>query len=632
MLVLAALLLSCLYAAGQAGPADIKEVLVICSQEESSNWAQDMLVPIYEIDRERGDINFSTYFISPSETPDIGSFLSREEVILDHLDRIPDLTVLIGSRGYNLAQEVNQLWPGIPIILAGENDYYCPQDYTLSGTADPDVPRTSVSHFLDQGLNITLLHTPAMVEETVDLMVHMLPHMRKVILISDGNYQCRERQVRLERHLQTMYAHLEYERIFPDDYDTDELFLKLKSEDPESTGILIGSWLVHRNYMQTSSSQHQNVTQYLETILPVFTLFWCDLDRNRLIVGYDTYNHEEAHEELSRRVLSILDDGMQARDIPFIRFSEYHPTINWTAVESFHLDPDLIPDNAIVPGRPESFWNKYGNSIILAIVIALLIIMTAITAVLRHALQIQHKANREAEKANMLKTLFIQNMSHEIRTPMNAIVGFAQILGLPDGCNTESEKAEYLSYVMNNSNLLTVLIGDILSLSDMENGEYKVNLGPCNLNATCRLAIKSSEHRAQPGVEVRFVSEMPEDLRIETDAMRVQQILINLLTNACKHTQKGSIVLRAWLDHDAGCTCFSVTDTGPGVPHDKAEAIFERFVKLDSYKQGAGLGLNICKRIADSLGGRIWLDTSYTGGARFMLTIPSRVNNFQSKD
>jgi signal transduction histidine kinase len=106
--------------------------------------------------------------------------------------------------------------------------------------------------------------------------------------------------------------------------------------------------------------------------------------------------------------------------------------------------------------------------------------------------------------------------------------------------------------------------------------------------------------------------------------MRVQQILINFLTNACKNSTEGDIVLSSSLVENPGYITFAVADHGPGVPADKAERIFERFVKLNSNKQGAGLGLSICRMMAESLGGKVWLDTHYTAGARFVLTIPRK--------
>ena len=221
-----------------------------------------------------------------------------------------------------------------------------------------------------------------------------------------------------------------------------------------------------------------------------------------------------------------------------------------------------------------------------------------------------------------MKTAFIQNMSHEIRTPLNSIIGFSQLLGMPEGAVTEEEKQEYLGYVMNSSQLLTMMINDILSLSDMERGHYTVNLMSTDLNEMVRQAIKTVEGRLTSGVSIVEQSGIAEGARYITDGMRVQQILINFLTNSIKHTASGEIVIASSLVENPGFITFSVADTGPGVPPDKADSIFERFVKLDSSKQGTGLGLSICRMMADSLGGKVWLDTQYTSGARFMLTIP----------
>lgn len=234
------------------------------------------------------------------------------------------------------------------------------------------------------------------------------------------------------------------------------------------------------------------------------------------------------------------------------------------------------------------------------------------------------KARDIAQNANRMKSAFIQNMSHEIRTPLNSIIGFSQLLGMPDGALTPEEKEEYLGYVMNSSSLLTMMINDMLSLSDMENGRYAVNPAPTNLNEMVRQAIKTVENRLSSGVQIVHQPGLDEDARYMTDGMRVQQILINFLTNACKHTTSGQIVIASSLTENPGYITFSVADTGPGVPPEKAESIFDRFVKLDSSKQGAGLGLSICRIMADSLGGKVWLDTQYTDGARFVLIIPEK--------
>ena len=232
-------------------------------------------------------------------------------------------------------------------------------------------------------------------------------------------------------------------------------------------------------------------------------------------------------------------------------------------------------------------------------------------------------ANEQVMLANEAKTRFVQNMSHEVRTPLNAIVGFSQLLGLPDGSFPEEEKAEFANHIVNNAQMLTMLLDDILSTTAMDTGSYKINIEDGECCFMCQAAISSAEHRLQPGVQMRFEPEFEGHHTFRTDPRRVQQILINLLTNSCKHTSEGEIVLRCSLTENPGSVTFSVTDTGTGVPADQAEAIFDRFKKLNQFVQGTGLGLSICREITEKMGGKIFLDTTYEGkGARFVLVLP----------
>ena len=234
-------------------------------------------------------------------------------------------------------------------------------------------------------------------------------------------------------------------------------------------------------------------------------------------------------------------------------------------------------------------------------------------------------ANEKVMLANAAKTRFVQNMSHEVRTPLNAIVGFSQLLALPDGTFPSEEKDEFAGHIINNSKMLTMLLDDILNASAMDSGQYKIVNEMCELHFICRQSISSTEHRLQPGVTMTYEPESDKPFHFMTDPRRVQQILINLLTNACKHTQSGSIVLKASTTDEQGFVTFSVTDTGTGVPKDQAERIFERFTKLDDFVQGTGLGLSICRDIAELMGARIFLDTEWNGpGARFVFSVPLR--------
>jgi len=233
------------------------------------------------------------------------------------------------------------------------------------------------------------------------------------------------------------------------------------------------------------------------------------------------------------------------------------------------------------------------------------------------------EANAHAVAADEAKTQFVQNMSHEIRTPLNAIVGFSQLLSLPDGSFPEEEKEGFATHIVNNAQMLTMLLDDILNASAIDNNEYRIVYEEGEMHFLCKAAISSAEHRLQPGVELRYEPESEEPFTFRTDPRRVQQILINMLTNACKHTTQGEIVLSSSLEANPGYVTFAVTDTGSGVPPEQAEVIFERFVKLNGFVQGTGLGLSICREIAKRMGAKIYLDTTYTaGGARFIFMVP----------
>lgn len=223
--------------------------------------------------------------------------------------------------------------------------------------------------------------------------------------------------------------------------------------------------------------------------------------------------------------------------------------------------------------------------------------------------------------ANEAKTKFLQNMSHEIRTPLNAMFGFSQLLGLPDGSCTPEEKEQYNAYIYNSYRMLEMLVNDIIDIADSEHGNYRIEITDVPINSMCSNALRSIEFRVPPSVRLYMTSDFADDHVIKSDERRIQQLLINYLTNACKNTQQGEIHLHISSTEHPGKVTFSVADTGRGVPPEKAEAIFTRFTKLNQFVQGSGLGLSICQTIAEKLGGEVYLDTTYTGGARFVFVI-----------
>ena len=251
------------------------------------------------------------------------------------------------------------------------------------------------------------------------------------------------------------------------------------------------------------------------------------------------------------------------------------------------------------------------------------------------ALNEAKEEKKRAENADKLKSLFLQNMSHEIRTPLNAIVGFNDVLnGNMKHALSDKEKNDFLSIIHTNSDLLITLVNDILDLSKFESGTYTLNITQVSVRELCEFSLRSVQTRVPEGVVTELVSPKDEkkDMLLSTDGQRLQQLLFNFLTNACKYTEKGCIKLEyKYLQkgeneytREYPAVEFSVTDTGCGIPSEMADRIFQRFEKLDSFKQGTGLGLNICEHIATLLSGIIYLDQSYTNGARFVFIHPMK--------
>lgn len=234
-------------------------------------------------------------------------------------------------------------------------------------------------------------------------------------------------------------------------------------------------------------------------------------------------------------------------------------------------------------------------------------------------------ARNEAEAANNMKTKFIQNMSHEIRTPLNSIVGFSQLLLQQEMELSDKEKAKFGVIINNNTELLMTLINDILKISELESNNYQLTFAKHKCNEMMAMAVNTVIHRKPENVKLYFTSEVDDDYEFVTDAKRLDQVFINMLTNAEKYTEQGEIRLHCSTTENPGKLTFSVTDTGVGIPPEDAEAIFDRFKKLDDFKQGVGLGLNICRLIAEKLSGEIFVDTAYTQGARFVLVLPTDI-------
>lgn len=228
------------------------------------------------------------------------------------------------------------------------------------------------------------------------------------------------------------------------------------------------------------------------------------------------------------------------------------------------------------------------------------------------------KARDKAEASDRLKSAFLANMSHEIRTPLNAIVGFSSLL-----TSTESaaEKELYNSLIGHNNKLLLNLINDVIDLSKIESGYLELRPDWVNLTELLDESVAEYAHQVPSGVEL-LTNYPAHDSLVELDRLRIKQILSNFLSNALKNTTTGHVEVFYEVDHQS--VRIGVKDTGRGIPQNMLEKIFERFEKLDSFAQGAGLGLPICKLIVEKMNGRILVDSQLGIGTTFIIELPCR--------
>lgn len=239
--------------------------------------------------------------------------------------------------------------------------------------------------------------------------------------------------------------------------------------------------------------------------------------------------------------------------------------------------------------------------------------------------QMRQEAMKEkAVQAIQRKNMFLSNMSHEVRTPLNAIVGFSAVLTDEDESFDDESRREFSEIIKVNSFQLLKLINDILDFSDFENDNITFNIRTHDAVKLCNEVVETVMASRKLEVEMRFDTDLSV-LMLDTDDARLRQVLINLLVNAAKFTEQGSIVLELKMD-DADTALFSVTDTGCGIPPEKQHLIFERFEKLNDFVQGSGLGLSICQLIVKYMNGKLWVDSGYTRGARFCFTHPLKYN------
>ena len=462
------------------------------------------------------------------------------------------------------------------------------------------------------------------VDKNIELMRRSYPDMRRVAFISDNTYGGLSMQALVKKEME---KYPDLETIWLD--GRTETFMEVSERMrrlPQNTCVLLGTWRVDC----TESYVIGNTTYMLRDAnptLPVFTI--ASVGLGHWALGGYTPEYHAVGKNIGAVTYDFLDKG-DREGVDLVTIPGNY-TFDIKRLHEFKLDSLNLPQGAVLVNKTPSLYEQYKYWVIGVVSAFMFLIACFLIAIyyiirinhLKHHLEVSGEellvAKEKAEESNRLKTAFLANMSHEIRTPLNAIVGFSSVLVSDD--SSPAEKAQYCDIIQKNSDLLLHLINDILDISRMESGKIKFVWEECDVVELCQTALSTAEYGRK--TSALFLFETPvASLVIKTDAQRLKQVLINLLSNAAKFTPSGSIKLAIAIDKQHQQLELSVSDTGCGIPSDKSDRVFERFEKLNEYSQGTGLGLAISRLIVENLGGKIWVDKDYTEGARFVFTHP----------
>lgn len=398
---------------------------------------------------------------------------------------------------------------------------------------------------------------------------------------------------------------------------------------PENTVVMVGTWRVDMNEGYFMRNATYAMMEAIPKV-PVFTPSSVSLGYwaiGGVMPDYRKVGKDMA--EASLRIEAFPEDTLQ-----HLTIIDSKAVLDNHKIKEWELNPKVLPFNAQIINQPITFYQQYTYHIWTACIVFVTLVLGLFISLfyyvrtkrLKDKLLKSEKdlrvAKDRAEESNRLKSAFLANMSHEIRTPLNSIVGFSDVLAVEG--STNEERQSYYKIIKSNSDLLLRLINDILDISRLEANRVTLTWEKCDSVLLCKQVVASVSFSRHSDNQFLFTGRCDHFL-LETDVQRLQQVIINLLSNADKFTVNGKITLDFSVDEETKMAIFSVTDTGCGIPKEKQALVFKRFEKLNEYAQGTGLGLSICKLIVHKWGGDIWIDADYTGGARFVFSHPLNI-------